>query len=496
MRKSIVFVAIVALLVLSVQVFGAGVDLTGVGARAMALGGNYRAVAQGWSAMYWNPAGLVFNDKIVGGVSLEFVKPTVGYTPAKSLAGLDFSGTTGAKVENDPTTFLLPSAGIAYNTGKFAFGLGFWAPFGLGAKWDLIETSTYNSAYPEYDFEDDLKIIDIHPTIAYKISDKLSIGVGASIVMADIMIRKANFTPNPYMFSEDLTGNALLQLGFYPNMTKLGALVPPFDHLLTDSELKGDGMGFGGNVGIMFKPTKSLSIGLEAKIYNDISLEGTMSATTYFADLPKAHEAVQPIANLVFKPKLAAGEIDETTYAVLANYYSGGQYVRADAMPLKTSLPLPKRIGAGIAYTGIQKLLITADVAWTEWSSWDIIELKNDEDVKVSQLVENWKDGIRAGIGLEYQMSTFKLRGAFYSEPPAAIAETMTPVIPDAGRRNVAGIGMELPFGKFRLHVSYEKMFIEKLTVEDWVLTADQTGYDNMAGMYEMNVNNLMIGFD
>ncbi|MBN1466879.1 hypothetical protein JXA02_14085 [candidate division KSB1 bacterium] len=28
-------------------------------ARATAMGGNYRAVAADWSAMYWNPAGLI-----------------------------------------------------------------------------------------------------------------------------------------------------------------------------------------------------------------------------------------------------------------------------------------------------------------------------------------------------------------------------------------------------------------------------------------------------
>lgn len=496
MKKLAGFIGIVLVLALFAHSFGAGVDLTGVGARAQALGGNYRAVAQGWSAMHWNPAGLVFNEGMAAGFALEFVIPTVGFTPAKSLAGQNFSGTTGAEVENEPKTFLLPSAGFAYSNGKFAFGLGFWAPFGLGAEWDLLETNNYNSNYPEFEWSNDLKIVDVHPTIAYKISDKLAIGVGASIIIADIMIQKPNFTPNPYIYNSMITENPLLKLGFLPNMQKLGALDSPYDHLITDTILNGDGIGFGGNVGIMFKPTETLSIGLEAKIYNDVPLEGTIDATMHFATLPEAHSAVQPVSNLAFKGMLQKGEIDETEYAILANYYSGGQLDRAVGLKLKTDLPLPSRVGAGIAFTGIQNLLISADVAWTEWSKWGVIDLLNEDGEKISALVENWEDGVRAGVGLEYAMGTLKLRGMAYSEPPAAIAATMSPVIPDAGRRNVVGVGFEMPFGSLKLHFSYEKMFIDDLTVDEWVLDESQTGYDNMAGFYTMNVNNFMVGFD
>lgn len=495
MKKTVVRIGVVVLICLTTQLFGAGVDLTGVGARAQALGGNYRAVAEGWSAMHWNPAGLVFNQGKVAGFSLEFVKPTVGFTPGKSLAGQTFSATTGEQVENEPKTFLLPSGGFAYSTGKVAFGLGFWAPFGLGAKWDLLQTDTYNAGYPQFDFEDDLKIVDIHPTVALRINDKLSVGVGASIILSQIMIRKPNFTPNPYIYNAALTENPLFK-NFLTYTLPQDAQNSPYDHMLTDTILEGDGHGFGANVGLMYKPTESLSIGFEAKFYGNIPLEGTIDATTYFASHEAAHNAIQPVSRLVFTSMLQKGEIDEQTYAVLTNYYSGGTMVRASALPLKTDLPLPKRIGGGIAFTGINNLLISADVAWTEWSVWDVIELYDDNGTKISQLVQNWEDGIRAGIGLEYSLTSMKLRGCFYSEPPAAVSETMTPVIPDAGRRNVAAVGVEIPFGKMRVHLSYEKMFIDDLTVDEWVLTPDQTGYDNMAGSYTMNVNNFMVGFD
>ncbi len=483
-------------------VFGAGVALTGIGARAQALGGNYRALSNEWSGMYWNPAGIVFSNGLTAGFSNEFIKVGVGYTSAPSLAGQQFSATSTSEVENEPKTFIVPSGGICYSNGKFAAGLGVWAPFGLGAKWDILNTSTYNSAYPEFDYDDDLQIIDIHPTIAYKFSDKLSIGVGASIIMADIMIQKPNFTPNPYIYQQDLW-NYLLTTPYADAVTSvlnglgaMGVKNSPYDHLLTDTVLDGDGTGFGFNFGIMYKPTENLSIGISGQIYNDIPLEGTVTAKTYMATNLTAHQTVQnlkPIYDYLLSNKI----IDADSYNALLNYYSGVAVDRPVPEKIKADLPLPATFGLGIAYTGINNLLLTADVSMTQWSSWDVIDIQdNATGESFSELVENWEDGIRFGIGAEYYLSKLTLRGGYYTEPRAGDETTMTPTIPDISRRHVGIVGFELPIGPMKLHASYEKIFVADNTAEKWELAADGKAYDNMAGDYNMGINIFMFGLD
>lgn len=492
MRRSTITWGWTAVLVitLSGSVFASGVDLTGIGARAQTLGGCYRAVANDWSAMYWNPAGLVHSNGLNAGFSLEFIKVGVGYTSARSLAGQQFSGTSANEVENEPKTFLVPSGGVYYTKGNLSFGIGVWAPFGLGAEWDLLNTSAYNSNYPEIDYEDDLKLIDIHPTVSYKVSDQFSVGVGLSIIMADIMIRKPNFTPNPYIYDQNLA--PLVQAALAPT----GGLQPPYDHLLTEQNLEGDGTGFGANFGIMYKPTETLTIGASLQYYSTIELEGTVDATTYFANNPTAQATVMQGLKPTFDAMLAGEKITLEQYQVLLGYYSGTTNTRASAKKITADLPLPLKAGIGISYTGISNLLIAADVALTQWSAWDIIEIKDENGAKYSQLVENWEDGIRVGVGLEYSLPMMKLRGAFYTEPNAAIPETMTPTIPDINQRNVGMIGVEVPIGPIRLHASYEKMFIGDLTVDTWVLDEEHIGYENMAGKYTMDVNNFMVGID
>jgi len=481
------------------NLFAGGIDLTGMGARAQALGGNYRAVSDDWSALYWNPAGMVFTNGFTAGFSSELISVDVGYTAAQRF-GQQFSATSTDEVNNEPKTFFVPSGGVYYSNGKYAFGLGVWAPFGLGAKWDLLNTAGYNSKYPEFDYDDDLQVITIQPTFAYKLSDKFSLGLGLSLVSANIMIQKPNFTPNPYAFNPDL--QALFANPTYAPvkqaLTAQGAFKTDFNHLLTDTNLEGDGMGYGANIGFMYKATEDLTIGASLHYYSTIGLEGDVTTQTYFASNPESYLFIKD--NLIpgLKQAVADGiiELDDDQIDVLENYYSGAVAPAVTEKNVSADVPFPMRVGVGVSYTGIQNLLISADVAWTQWSVWDVIDINKESGGKLSELVENWEDGIRAGIGLEYSLSMLKLRGSFYTEPNAAIPETMSPSIPDFSRRNVVIAGLMVPLGPVNLSASYEKIFVGDTEVEEWAPTADMLGYENLAGSYTMGINIFMFGLD
>ncbi|MBN2412219.1 outer membrane protein transport protein [candidate division KSB1 bacterium] len=496
-RILFVLTLVFSVVIAAPNLFSAGIDLTGVGARATALGGSFRAVADDWSAVHWNPAGMVFTNGLTAGFSTEFISVKAGYTPAK-IGDQLFSATSGEEVNNEAKTFFVPSGGLYHSNGKYAVGLGVWAPFGLGAKWDILNTDDYNAKYPEFDYDDDMQVINIQPTFAYKVSDKFSVGLGVSFVSATITIEKPNYTPNPYVFSPTVTAilndpaNAALKAG----LQQAGAFDAIYNHLLTDTNLEGDGTGFGANFGIMYKATENLTIGANLQYFSTIGLDGTVDATTYFAD----NSAVNGVITQYLKPALdlmhAAGQLSDAEYSTLLYYYSGGTLARSNNQAVKADMPLPMRAGIGVSYTGIKNLLISADVAWTQWSVWDVIDINDENGNKVSELVENWEDGIRAGIGLEYSLSMLKLRGSFYTEPNAAIPETMSPSIPDFSRRNVVNVGVQVPLGPVYLSASYEKILVGDLDVDTWQPTPDFLGYENLAGIYSLGINNFMFGLD
>ena len=52
------FVILTLALLIPSLVFAGGYNLAGVGSKALAMSGAYRAIADDYSALYWNPAGL------------------------------------------------------------------------------------------------------------------------------------------------------------------------------------------------------------------------------------------------------------------------------------------------------------------------------------------------------------------------------------------------------------------------------------------------------
>lgn len=474
---------ILFVLIFTSSLFASGVSVTAVGARATALGGNFRGVANDWSAIYWNPAGLTQIKGFQVGVSFDLVMPSAKYTLAQNVPPFGVYKTEEFGAE--PRKFPIPAAGFVYGMDKMAFGLAVYAPFGLGSKWDAMNTAAYNPAYPEFEIEDDLKVININPTFAYQINDKLSVGLGAGLILTDIIIRKPTTTPNPLLFDPSF---ATLK----PLLQQFGLTAATYNHILTDSELKGNGSNFSVNFGLKYNITDDLSLGLSGIYYNDVALDGKITASTYYA---KIDPTVQAQLSGTLDQLIAGGMLTAAQKGQIMGVYSGAKVPKYTDAKGDATLPLPMTLGAGLAYTGFKNLLIAADVSFTQWSKWDVIEI-NMEDGSKSELVEKWDDAIRFGLGLEYSLSDpFKLRAGYYTEPSVIGDETLTIVIPDINRRHVINLGFSYKLGPADLFASFEKIFIGDRTVAaPWNYNATALGYDNMAGTYKMNVNNLMFG--
>jgi long-chain fatty acid transport protein len=366
-----------------------------------------------------------------------------------------------------------------------SFGLSVYAPFGLGSKWDAMNTGAYNSAYPEFEYEDDLQVIDIHPTFAYQVNDKLSVGFGFGLILTDILIRKPSATPNPLLFDP---ANASL----VPILQQFGLDAANYNHILTDTELKGDGTNFSVNFGLKYNITEHLAFGLSGNYYNDVALDGKINASTYYAQIDPN---VQAQLSGALDQLIAANLLTAALKAQIMGVYSGQKVPKYIDAKGDATLPVPMTIGAGFAFTGVENLLVSADVSWTQWSSWDVIEIDLENGDKL-ELVEEWDDAIRFGLGLEYKvMDPLKLRAGYYTEPTVIPDQTLTIVIPDVNRRHVVGLGASYMLGPVSLFASYEKILIGDRTVDaPWNYNATALGYDNMAGTYKMNVDNIMFG--
>ena len=481
-------VLLLSIILITADIFATGISLTGVGGRASVFGGAFRGLANDWSAAYWNPAGLVQINNMQFGGSIELISPNATYNAAR-FSGQNFGVLYRGDLDGKDLNFFVPAAGFVYRTGQMAFGLSVFAPFGLGTEWDLFNTEKYNSNYPELDYDDNLQVIDIHPTFAYQVSDKLSVGAGISIIHSDIRIQMPRMIPNPYFYNPAL---AQLKAAF---LAAGGTFTPENKHVMTNLELDGSGWGFGGNIGLLYKATDDLQIGVSARYYADQELSGSFTGKAFYVkELNPTNRLIIQGMEPTLNGLLALGVISEAQHLLLKNIYSGGSDVMINEPSAKATMPLPMNIGIGFAYTGVENMLFTFDVDFTQWSTWDVIEISLTDGTE--SLTENWHNVYRVAFGCEYTKDKLKLRGGFYAENAAAVNETFSPSIPDVGHRFVVAGGFGYNFGAVDFHLHGEYFFITDRDIVVWTPNASNTGYDNLAGKYSAKNFVLMAGFD
>lgn len=217
------------LILLSIRLSAGGFQINEHGARAMAMGGAFTAISNDLSTLFYNPAGLtqLYGTQFSAGVTL--IKPNAGFRgPNPEI--------TEYKVKEkyfNPINFYI-SHQISDN---LVAGLGINNPYGLGTFWDENWVGKYLA------IDTEIRTFFFTPSVAYKISDNLSLGVGFVFAYGDVLI--ARKTPTPF------NSDALISM-------------------------EGDGTGYGFTAGVLYKPLKNLSLGLSYR--SEVSIEFTGEA--------------------------------------------------------------------------------------------------------------------------------------------------------------------------------------------------------------------------
>jgi len=402
------------------QLFAGGFALTGVGSRATSMGGAFRGLSDDASAMFWNPAGLGFMNENSVSLGGTFIMPTATWDPSGTAVTLN-PGYSAKEYEAEKSLRMFPNAFLTMTkNSRLKYGLGVFVPYGLGTTWNAYKRPTSTSAgnpliyvdgFPEDEMLSSIAVIDIHPTVAYQLLPFLSVGAGLSAMYGTMELGKLEF--------DDRLG-----------LTYMYAPI--------SSELSGSGMGFGANMGIMFKPTQCMSIGLSGKLPSTIAMEGDATVRLW---KPASQDSLgNPIA-----PTVLGGKTD-----------------------IDADLKLPAEIGIGFASTRIPNLTLTLDYAYTMWDRLDevVITMKDPASVlgiEKKEVVFDWENTHRVSMGAEYSMGMNKLRmGFFYDQTPIP-KETQTPTLSDISDKISSNLGWGREFGKLGIEANAQwVMFSER----------------------------------
>ncbi len=321
--------------------------------KAIALSSAYVANAHGADASYYNPANMAF-DK--GNGSFEADLTYIHLTSVK------FDGTVGggpvSSTSSEKENFLVPTFYyVSPSVDDFHFGLALTSPAGLSKRWKDQPGKTFSEEFT-------LRTYEVNPTVAYKVNEQLAIGVGLRMIYSDGIVKST----------------------------------APASLATMKRDMNGDGLDFGYNLALTYKPLKELSLAATYRSYIDLELEG-----------------------------------DATLSNDIGGSYSG---------PVSVSAPTPATFNLAAAYTFDEKTTVELVYERTYWSKYRQLDFEYSGDktnfatfvsVFDDPIDKSWKDtdSYRLGMTHKYDSAWTVMAGLVRFETPVP-ERTLNFELPDS----------------------------------------------------------------
>lgn len=378
-------VAVAGLIAMASSTYAAGFMLTEQSASS--LGRAYAGAGvdgSDISGVFYNPATMTLHP----GTQIQAGFVAIGLD-------LDYKG-DGTTENGRANTQPIPFGYISHQaTDNVWVGLAMTVPFGMGTEYDD------NWSLAKRGISAQVLTFDFNPNVAWKLSEKVSLGAGMSIqyAAADLKMR------------DDLA-----------NMT-------------VDGEVDADSWAWGFNVGMMWTPVDNLRFGLSYRSKVNHHAKGDFTGN-----------------NLRWGNTAITG--DNLTGA-LTNQTLRALWGKHDAA---VSLSTPAWLMATAAWDVNDLLSLYATFRWTDWSSFKDLDINYSvgQVTKTNNVHNAWKDTYLVSLGADmrfYDWWTMRA-GIGYETSAVDEARYRTAIIPDADRLWLA-LGSSFKVAKdFQLDVS------------------------------------------
>lgn len=334
------------------------------------------------SGVYYNPATMVLHK----GTAIQMGFVGIGLN--LDYVGEDANGNE-VTANGREKSQAIPHGYIVHQINdKVWFGLGMTVPFGMGTEYND------NWAGNEHGISATILTFDLNPNFAFKLSEKFSVGVGASIqyAAADLKIRK-NITGD--------VNNALAGKGLHVQDASVR------------SEIDADSIAWGWNVGMMWSPLENLRFGVSyrSKIQHDAEGDLSIDQLSVTPDKVGNYDLTQIVGGALSQMR-AYGDMD------------GSASVTAPAWAM-----------ASVAWDVNDLVSLYGTFRWTDWSSFDELKIDGNGETK-STIPNKWRDTYLGSVGMDLRLTDWwTLRGGIaYESSPIANPQYRTAIIPDADR--------------------------------------------------------------
>lgn len=467
-----------------------GFESPGIGLKARGMAGAFRAVADDWTAAFYNPAGYadLYDNQLGANLSLVHLRDEV--TPNYRWGGVWPTGIINDRpLYNNHEITSNPSSGFAIRLpvwGETVVGLSIYQPFDYRVTWNLYQPFqsgfifSDSVAIPADQFRTDIDVVAFQLTAAREfIEDKLSLGLGLQILRADLVYNEILLRDNPLKNNPDNPADSLLA-------------VRPWDKIPEWSHNDGKGWGFGLKAGAMLKSGDKFKLAVTASLPFDITLSGG--------------------ANLLyFMPKIRGTGAFEGTLQFL--FTDGGKIV--DTADFEVKLKLPPSIATGLSYALTEKLTLAFDAEYTFWSRFEGLSFTYDNHrgmrgsadtsalardfftADISRPVD-WDNAgkVMGGVSFEYTSWLTLLGGVSADQSPARSSSFQSPNLVDTGDKYSFSGGFIAHINQWDVGLITSYTSFPDLAVGGLVDLDNDGIADNFPGAYKADTYETVLAFN
>lgn len=404
------------------------------------------SIADDATTAFFNPAGMANLDKAQVSVSGNLIAVESEFSDRGSLAA---PGTPLQRpIPGSPGTSDKPGvAGGLYVVQPWAdrwtFGLGVSAPFGLISDFGPETKVRYHATRSE------LTIINVNPSVAFEVNDALSLGLGLNYQHADVKLDNAVDSFAVCVGAGGAVPGCAAAHGGPANVSA--------DSM---SNIDGDDEAIAADLSLYWQPDGRTSVGLVWRQGVEFEFDGSAS--------------------------FARSE------SCAADPFCSGA-LRALQGPIRAEATMPDTITASISRRISNRWTVHGDLAWTEWSALQRVEITNtDNGREISALELNYDDTLRAALGATFDATRYlQWRFGFaFDDAPQEDPRFVTPRIPDADRVWV-GAGLNYQFGPdASMDVGYAHLFVDESSIDSVEQASRLIGrFDNTADILGVQFN-------
>ncbi|MBX6423234.1 OmpP1/FadL family transporter [Thermosulfurimonas sp. F29] len=407
-------------------VFAAGFQLFNEGsARVMGLSAAVTARTDMVEAAWYNPSATAFlkAPEVMAGLSLVY--PTV-----------KFENDRGPNFDMVEKVHPLPFLYAAYPLNeRLTLNLSLNVPYGLATDWDGDWAGRYDAVYTS------LFCYFITPSVAVKLTKRLSLAVGAQIVYADAELRKS--------------------------------VAPTTTGVDVKTKLTGDDWDGGFLVALTYRLREHTTLGLVYRSQVTLDLEGDAK---YYNNAPGT-VAVLPAPGGGF------------TFVSASQAFRNGDG--------EVFLDLPDTLSFGITTRYFRRWILSLDLMWTGWSTYEQLKYKFEHEPgnptgAPGTVVQpkDWDDVWAVRFGAEYLLNDrWSLRFGYAFDPSPIDDRYRGPELP-TNDRHFFNLGVGYRRGNLTMDAAYTYVHMEDAKPG----TAPEANRSNLDGTYTGHAH--IVGFD